>query len=146
MPWLEKLPKVQQILLVLGIFFLWCLISWFWYTCSIKGFCPFTPETNGSEVVITPLSDQSCAPLLDHTLALGSHNDRDEVRRLEHFLRSNTGARIASDGMFGPSDAAALRAYQTSRESLGLAPTGIADEATRALINSDACVTSIARN
>lgn len=83
----------------------------------------------------TATTTTTCAPYLTYTLAPGTRREA-EVRALERFLTLIYGARLAEDGMFGPHDKAAVRAYQ---EDSALTPTGSVDTDTLRAINRDAC-------
>lgn len=95
-----------------------------------------TPHATPASTTPTETPSQEiCAPYLIYTLAPGTKRDAD-VRKLERFLTRVHSARLAEDGMFGPHDRAAVRAYQADR---ALTKTGSVDTDTLTAINEDAC-------
>jgi peptidoglycan hydrolase-like protein with peptidoglycan-binding domain len=77
-----------------------------------------------------------CLPLITTPLGLSEKSATEEARRLASFLNTQYHARLALDGIFGPSDHAAVLAFQRAHE---LPETGMIDEPTREVINREAC-------
>ncbi|MBP9669619.1 MAG: hypothetical protein KBE09_05015 [Candidatus Pacebacteria bacterium] len=134
--------------IVLVTFVAWSLFSWVWYVCGIKNLCE---ASTGSEVahVLVPLfsaetadaAAPTCLPYLTEDILAGKRNNPAQVRRLEHFLSTMFGEPLASDGMYGRNDIAAVKRYEARR--FGGVVTGSVNQATRDSINADVCESTV---
>lgn len=141
-------------LVVLGLFFIWGGISFYWYTCGIKGFC--TPQepvavvadrfgtAQGGKGIQMPVP-QDCKGLVYDYIIPSAQNNTDAVKALEYFLYTFEGENIEMDGIYSPSDVAAVKRFQEKYRSTILAPyglsrpTGRVQEATLYVINTLYC-------
>jgi peptidoglycan hydrolase-like protein with peptidoglycan-binding domain len=138
----SRLSQAQIVSLIILAFIVWSLISWQWYVCGIRGLCGETLDTPDA-VFAVPTAEASptaptdlCLPLITTPLGLSEKSATEEARRLASFLNTHYHARLALDGIFGPSDHAAVTAFQRTHN---LPTTGEIDETTREVINREAC-------
>lgn len=138
----SRLSQAQIASLIILLFILWSLISWQWYVCGIRGLCAEAPrspeivfELKTAEASLTAPTDL-CLPLITTPLGLSEKSATEEARRLAAFLNTHYRARLALDGIFGPSDHAAVTTFQRAHN---LPQTGEIDETTREVINREAC-------
>jgi hypothetical protein len=118
-------------LFVLALFFIWGVISWYWYTCSIKGFCSSEqpvqeeplPESVlpvvDKPVVVPPLFDKlptlpSCAPYITHAVTAKGPNRRSDVVKVQLFLNKFHFQKniLPANGVYGPRTIAAVKDFQ----------------------------------
>ena len=130
--------------LIVLLFFVWGGISYYWYTCGIKGFCN-APRAKMVQEKPKPKPQPHCTEYLTQHIKLGAHNDANEVRKLETFLVQHEHAHITIDGVYTQQDAQAVKEFQAkyAKDVLipwGLtAPTGFVYKTTRDKINELYC-------
>lgn len=157
-------------LFILALFFIWGGISWYWYTCGVKGFCekqaPVVTveqslhdtqeplvlpiiETPDLSVATTPTIDIACAPYLTRTISARGPHNRMDIVKLQLFLTKHAGATLPVTGTYNPKTIAAVKAFQNEYAAEILAPyriryaTGTVGPATREKINSIVCASTI---
>jgi hypothetical protein len=151
---MELTEHRKYALVVLGLFFIWGGISFYWYTCGIKGFCAQAEpvavvsqgggHAKGGQGVQTPAVEE-CAGLMYQYVIPGAQNDPAAVKALEYFLYTFEGEDISMDGVYGTSDIAAVKRFQqkyrtTILTPYGLSqPTGRVQESTLYVINTLYC-------
>jgi len=144
-------------IIVLALFLMWSVVSWYWYTCGVRGFCF---EFNVPNVMLVSVShtglpfiesnyidvEKVCAhAYITELIGVNYRNSFFEVKKLEHFLNVTQGEDLAEDGLFGISDIRALQRFQWKYRDLILFPnnliypSGHIDNATLAHINAIAC-------
>lgn len=110
---------------ILVLFVIWGFISWYWYTCDIKGFCGAKASERGSGGLVEETDNTgTCEPLIVDSLKLGWKNPEEQMKALERFLNVEEGEDLAVDGFFGRSDFAAVERFQVKYASDILAPYG----------------------
>ncbi len=152
---LMHLPEHRKYaLVVLGLFFIWGGVSYYWYTCGIKGFCaptePVAVTTDrfgtaaGGKGINAP-EIQACNGLIFDYIIPGARNNTDAVKALEYFLYTFEGEDIPMDGTYDNADIAAVQRFQEKYRSTILAPfglkrpTGRVQESTLYVINTLYC-------
>ncbi len=130
--------------LTLFAFALWSLFSWFWYVCGIKDLCDASTGREVAQVLIPIFPAETadaaapvCIPYIEKDIVAGKRNEAAEVRKLEMFLSTMFGEALASDGMYGRNDIAAVKRYEARR--FNRVVTGHVTGATREAINAEAC-------
>lgn len=151
-------------LFVLALFFAWGIISWYWYTCSIKGFCGTQetaqeeqlPETTlpivDEQKVEAPIFDKlpvakTCTPYLSHNVIVKGPNRKTDVIKVQSFLNRYVYARtvLPVNGVYGPRTIAAVKQFQSMHAAEILAPyrlrypTGNVTARTRDVMNAIVC-------
>lgn len=161
----------QAALFILALFFIWGGISWYWYTCGVKGFCekksdtvtiPTAPEpihtrdplvlpiVETPEIFVreVPILEIPCAPYLTRTISTRGPNNRMDVVKLQLFLTRHTGASLTVTGTYNAATVAAVKKFQAQYASEILAPyrltrpTGNVGYATREKINDVVCAST----
>lgn len=144
-------------IVVLGLFFIWGGISYYWYACSIKGLCT---EQNqqvsessgigaGGHIVLQPPIHEPCRGLVFSYIIPGALNDTDAVQALEYFLYTFEGEDVSIDGVYDTNDIRAVQRFQEKYRSTILKPyglvrgTGRVQEATLYTINTLYCTSII---
>jgi len=147
--------------LVILLMAIWTVVSWYWYTCKIKGFCRQKIE---KQVVVTPVVSvpqepvvvldletpkpvevkkplvkieepkKECTALLTQYIKLGEDNDKDSVKKLENFLNDYEGQSVKVDGIYSTSDDQKVRAFQSKYKKDILEPIDL-DEPTGNVLN-----------
>lgn len=155
---------------------IWFGLSWYWYTCTIKGFCDFvtnTPEvtivdrdevtvgnsqsqgSNSTRREVVTESEEiivSCDSYLDSYIRLGYNNQQSDVIRLQEFLNTYEGESLDVDGQYSTEDVAAVNRFQEKYRAQVLDPYGIAQptgyvfKTTRDQINTLQCAFQYAVN
>ncbi len=140
-------------LVVLGLFFIWGGISFYWYACSIKNVCDAqrvvsTPQDGrgaGGRIVLQTPKEEPCAGLVFEYITPNGNNNTAAVEALEYFLYTFEGEDIAMDGIYGEADVRAVARFQEKYRSTILAPygltrpTGAVREGTLYVINTLYC-------
>jgi len=133
---------------ILVLFVIWSFISWYWYTCDIKGFCGAAmAERQAAQVILTEqeADERLCDPIIVDSLKLGWKNPEEQMKTLERFLNEEENEDLAVDGFFGRSDFAAVSRFQTKYnedilEPYGrTSPTGFVHTETKDKINELYC-------
>jgi len=144
------MAKQQIVTWIVMATLVWFGLSWYWYTCGIKGFCYQNPSAPVANVVDrddsgvrgsvsrsnnTPSSKQtvtsteeitiSCDSYLDSFIRLGSANVRADVVRLQEFLNEYEGESLPVDGVYSSEDVAAVNRFQEKYRAQVLSPFGI---------------------
>lgn len=147
-------------ILVFSLFLIWSVVSWYWYTCGIRGFCF---DINAPTVLLVSVShtgrpfieteyfetNRQCSDYLVELIGLNYRNAPHSVRKLEYFLNITQGEDLAEDGLFGLSDVRALQRFQWKYRDLILFPnnliypTGHVNKETLEHINTIACNASL---
>lgn len=138
---MPSLSRQQHMALILALFAVWMVVSWMWYVCGIKNLCS-VPTLNKTAAIVTPVAeagDVACEAYLTEDIRIDTRNSSTEVRNLERFLNVLFGEHLASDGLYGHSDIAAVKRYEVRRLP-GRTPEGNVSHAVREMVNSDACV------
>ncbi len=86
--------------------------------------------TNVGEVLGTttePIAEEqtapaSCTPYLSSYLRMGANNDKEEVKKLQTFLNTRSGATLPITGLFGPMTFEAVKKFQLDNAQNVLAP------------------------
>ncbi|MFM2415092.1 MAG: hypothetical protein RI911_785 [Candidatus Parcubacteria bacterium] len=152
---MELTEHRKYALIVLGLFFLWGGVSFYWYTCGIKGFCgkevaasaPIVSEARGGTQpeLLTPPQETVCPGLITTYITQGRAHNPAHVEALEQFLNTYEGEDLPMDGIYGSHDIAAVKRFQNKYRSVILAPyglkvaTGNVHEATLYVINTIYC-------
>ncbi len=122
---------------IILLFVAWSLISWHYYTCTIKGFCGAPAVTASSSKSVDAETSSStgtvehsdaatpCSPYITTSIRRGAENDPADVRRLETFLNAHLGTQLPVDGVYDEKDEAAVREFQTRYAADVLTPWGI---------------------
>ena len=139
-------------LVVLGLFFVWGGISYYWYACGIKNLCaqqaPLQEARGlgtGGHAVLQPPQHGVCKGLVFTYIIPGAKNDIDSVKGLEYFLYTFEGEEVPMDGTYDAKDIAAVKRFQEKYRSAILTPygltqaTGSVRESTLYAINSLYC-------
>ncbi len=139
--YINRLTKAQLAALILLLFVVWCLIAWRWYVCGVRDLCSHHPLTHQVTVGFataeaTAPAEVVCAPILLYSIGFEGKNSTEDLRRLAHFFNVVQKERLALDGIFGPSDEAAVLHYQYRH---GLPQTGSIDDTLKEMINREAC-------
>ena len=119
--------------LILVLFALWGMLSWYWYTCDIKGFCGATTQeqevVDDENGIVLDENGQpiSCEPAITDSLRLGWKNPEEQVRLLETFLNETEGETLEVDGFYGQDNADAVSRFQVKYAEDILAPYGITE-------------------
>lgn len=142
------LTRTHHIAIVLIAFVLWSLLSWFWYVCGIKNLCTVGNTSVEVAQVLAPIfpaehaaaAETACPPYITKDIAKGVRNDPVEVRKLERLLNVLFAEALATDGLYGRNDIAAVKRYEARR--FNQVVTGDVRGATRDAINADVCENS----
>lgn len=142
-------------LVVLGLFFIWGGVSFYWYACSIKNLCNAAPQAalgkpqgglgTGGRIVLQTPKAEPCKGLVFNYIIPGAQNDTASVKALEYFLYTIEGEDTEMDGIYGQADILAVKRFQQKYRSTILAPygltrpTGAVREATLYVINTLYC-------
>ncbi len=148
---MASLSRTHYMAIIIVAFVAWSLFSWLWYVCGIKHLCEASTGTEVAHVLV-PLftaetadaAEPTCMPYLTEDILAGKRNNPAEVRRLEYFLGTMFGEPLASDGMYGRNDIAAVKRYEARR--FGGVVTGSVGNATREAINADVCESVVPLN
>lgn len=138
---MPTLSRAQQIALILILFTIWMVVSWLWYSCGIKNLCTI-PNIGESAAIATPVAEagtETCEDYLSQDVRIDTRNSSDEVRKLERFLNVLFGEHLASDGLYGHSDIAAVKRYE-KRRFPERTPSGNVSHSVREMVNRDACL------
>jgi len=139
------MPKFSDrtwVWLILILALVWAVMSTKWYTCGIKGFCAV--PTVGKQSVSVPAPQTMptptpavaeaqperrtpCAAYLTTYVKPGASNNADSVRKVEQFLVTYEHAPLTVDGVYGPQDIAAVKAFQRKYAADILTPWGITE-------------------
>lgn len=133
----NRLSKAQIAASIIVLFTLWSLVCVQWYVCGIRNLCEVSTHaairvsTAEAASEVTP-----CMPIVHAPLGLGVKNSAGDARNLAQFLNTTQHQELALDGIFGPSDHAAVVAYQAAHN---LPQTGSIDETLLGMVNREAC-------
>ncbi len=152
---------MKGIYIVLSLFFLWLVISAFWYTCGIKGFC-------GEKEAISSLNQRQteslynesktfgerkesqrdlfrggenkskefvleCDTYLKSYIVYGADNPASEVLKLQKFLNEHEGENLRLDAFYGIDDKKAVEKFQKKYGEYILEPLGMKEASGKVL-------------
>lgn len=152
----------NRALYILGLFLVWGFISWYWYTCDIKGFCgspgageemaveddSMVETTEDGDIIIRDTEGNelaTCEPYIVDSIRDIWANPPEQVMRLERFLNDVEGEQLAVDGVYGNADFAAVERFQLKYADAILTPydrtepTGFVHTETKQKINELHC-------
>lgn len=134
---------------------LWFGISWYWYACSIKGFCPapvvvLTQEDEEGVIPVEYRDDVqvasmyhsrstretrrvvtreettiTCPGYLRSYIRYGTNNRSDDVMRLERYLNEYEGEELDVDGYYSREDERAVMRFQEKYRAEIMEPWGM---------------------
>ena len=118
---------------MLALSLLWVGISWYWYTCGIKGFCqdktlnkPIVQVVERRIPVKVERQEKVCQPYIIEKMSLTRVNDPEEVKKLKTFLYDHEGFEtLKKDGVFNKNTDSAVRIFQNRYANDILVPAGL---------------------
>ena len=135
-------------LFIFGLFLLWSAISWYWYTCSIKGFCPSNSSNSTKQqpvadetlpktvlpVIDTPVEQKPlfdttpahnvCTPYITHAVIARGANRKHDVMKVQLFLNKYMYMKnvLPVNGIYGARTIAGVKNFQHMYSATILAP------------------------
>ncbi|MFZ2593782.1 MAG: peptidoglycan-binding domain-containing protein [Minisyncoccia bacterium] len=142
-------PYRRVALILLGGFFLWGAVSYYWYACGIKNLCStqqvtITQATHEvakipDDIHVTQVlvyEKNECAPYLTGSVGVATRNNPADVSLVEQFLSVYQNENIVIDGVYTSDDIAGIRRFQNAQ---GISATGNVFNKTREAINALVC-------
>lgn len=149
------MQRKELALWVIAAVVLWFGISWYWYTCSIQGFCPapvvrvrdvstdvvpvqYRPDTQtatmynsrsttsrSTRVVTRQETTVTCPGYINSYIRYGYNNRSADVEKLERFLNQYEDEDLDIDGWYSRDDEQAVKRFQLKYRSEIMDPWGM---------------------